>query len=264
MDDKGSALADRCKPRRKKMRTEGFFLKVLAGSALIGMLGMVGNERLDAEGVVFSPIRLLAAPVQDHIILFSFFLCLLVLRDPAHYLRSKIRKLVRWALQTAPEDYRFGSIGEDVYFNGNVTVRGAEKVNIGSNVHIGDNAWIHGHGGLFIEDNVHISRNLVLYTANHNFTGTCLPYDHTAIHRPVHIGKNVWIGMNVCIAPGTQIGEGAIIGMGSVISGEVPPLAIVGSQKWRILDYRDKAHYQKLEHREAYGGRNGVPLQGNP
>ena len=66
--------------------------------------------------------------------------------------------------------------------------------------------------------------------------------------------------MNVCIAPGTEIGEGAIIGMGSVVSGHVPPLAIVGSQKWRILDYRDKEHYEMLESKKAYGGRDGVPL----
>ncbi len=171
-----------------------------------------------------------------------------------------MRKFLQWANQTSPGDYRFRSIGEGVRFNGKVTIRGSEHVTIGTNVHIGDNAWIHGHGGVVIEDNVHISRNLVLYTANHNFTGSCLPYDHTATNRPVHIGKNVWIGMNVCIAPGTEIGEGAIIGMGSVISGQVPPLAIVGSQKWRLLGYRDREHYERLERKKEYGGRDGVPL----
>jgi maltose O-acetyltransferase len=59
--------------------------------------------------------------------------------------------------------------------------------------------------------------------------------------------------MNVCIAPGTKIGDGAIIGMGAVVSGEVPPLSIVGNQKWRIIGYRDKEEYDKLDKNRKYG-----------
>ncbi|MBO8132165.1 MAG: hypothetical protein H0Z29_11790 [Candidatus Marinimicrobia bacterium] len=45
--------------------------------------------------------------------------------------------------------------------------------------------------------------------------------------------------MNVIIAPGSIIKDGAIVGMGTVVSGEVPRLAIIGAQKFRILKYRD-------------------------
>jgi maltose O-acetyltransferase len=64
--------------------------------------------------------------------------------------------------------------------------------------------------------------------------------------------------MNVCIAPGTTIGDGAIVGMGTVVSGDVPPLAVIGNQKWRILRYRDRSRYEALDADEAYGGPNGV------
>jgi acetyltransferase-like isoleucine patch superfamily enzyme len=155
---------------------------------------------------------------------------------------------------------RLNKRGKHIHIRGAVMVSGAEKMAIGENVHIGQNAFIRAEGGLSIGDNTHISRNLVLYTTNHRYTGDRLPYDHTTIHKPVEIGRNVWIGMNVCITPGSKIGDGAIVGMGAVIAGEVPPLSIVGNQKFRIIGYRDPQHYQALEAAKAFGGTNGRPL----
>lgn len=74
----------------------------------------------------------------------------------------------------------------------------------------------------------------------------------------MEIGRNMWIGMNVCITPGSKIGDGVIVGMGAVISGEVPPLSIVGNQKLRILGHRDLEHYQFLDKTEAYQGVHGL------
>lgn len=151
--------------------------------------------------------------------------------------------------------------GAMINVRGKAIVSGAKHIEIGHNVHIGENAFIRGEGGLKIGDNTHISRNLVIYTINHQYEGIRLPYDDTLIKKSVEIGRNVWIGMNVCIAPGSKIGDGAIIGMGAVISGEVPPLSIVGNQKFRILGYRNPQHYQALEDAEAYGGINGRALE---
>jgi len=153
--------------------------------------------------------------------------------------------------------------GNDLKVRGLVQLSGAKYIEIGQNVHIGDSAFIRGEGGLVIGDNTHISRNLVLYTVNHRYKGDRLPYDDTVIKKPVEIGRNVWIGMNVCITPGSKIGDGAIIGMGSVISGEVPPLSIVGNQKIRILGYRNLQHYEALEIAKAFGGVNGRVLENN-
>ena len=101
---------------------------------------------------------------------------------------------------------------------------------------------------------------MVLYTINHAFHGSRLPYDDTMIKKSVSIGKNVWIGMNECIAPGTTIGDGAMIGMGTVVSGTVPAVAIVGNQKWRELAKRDRKHYERLDSKQCYGGVNGHSL----
>lgn len=150
-------------------------------------------------------------------------------------------------------------IGDNSFFWGNNHfVSKPEFLKIGENVHINDNCYIKSEGGVTIGDNTHISRNLLLYTVNHDFNGAALPYDEKMITKSVTIGKNVWIGMNVCIAPGTTIGDGAVIGMGTVVSGNVPPLSIIGMQKWRSIGNRNLEHYSLLENNKRYGGINGL------
>ena len=87
-------------------------------------------------------------------------------------------------------------------------------------------------------------------TRNHNYDGKDLksiPYDDVYINKPVIIKKNVWIGSNVLILPGVTIGEGAVIGMGAVLTKDVPDYAIVGGNPAKVLKYRNKETYQKLE-----------------
>lgn len=153
----------------------------------------------------------------------------------------------------------FKAMGEDSFFWGKKHfISGRDKISIGKNVHIGNNAWIRGEGGIEIGDNTHISRNLVLYTINHDYNGSTIPYDDNFIEKPVKIGKNVWIGMNVCIAPGTEIGDGCIIGMGTTVSGKIPPLSIVTAPKCIVVKNRDEEHYNYMEKTHRYGGSNGV------
>jgi len=153
---------------------------------------------------------------------------------------------------------RLGSCGEGSRIWGKVWIAGAAQMHLGDNVHIGRGAHIRAEGGLKIGDNTHISRNLTLYTVNHRIDGDLIPYDKALDEKPVEIGRNVWIGINVCIAPGTQIGDGAIVGMGTVVSGVVPPMTIVGGQKWRELGRRDETHYLQRDAEGAYGGADGV------
>lgn len=154
--------------------------------------------------------------------------------------------------------WKFHMFGKNSFFWGEKhLITGYENIEIGENVHINNNAFIRGEGGLFIGDNTHISRNLVLYTINHDFKGGLIPYNNQLLKKPVTIGSNVWIGMNVCITPGTTIGEGCIIGMGTVVSGEIPPLTIIGSQKWRTIGVRDVGRYNYLVGNQMFGGIDG-------
>ena len=152
---------------------------------------------------------------------------------------------------------KFGSCGDNVVLHGKLTVHCPSLLNVSGNVHINTNAFLRCEGGLSIGENTHISRNLTVYTANHNYKGDKLPYDHTLIKKAVSIGENVWIGMNVCILPGVTIGEGAIIGMGAVVSSDVEPLAIVGGNPARIIKYRDREHYLQLKQSGKISGASG-------
>jgi acetyltransferase-like isoleucine patch superfamily enzyme len=147
--------------------------------------------------------------------------------------------------------------GENVHIYFPFTIKGFKEMEIGNNIHINQGAYINAQGGLKIMDNVHIGPNLLIYTVNHNYMGDALPYDSSAINKPVLIGKNVWIGANVTIAPGSTIGDGAIIGAGVVVSGEIPTLTVVVSSRPKIIKYRDKEHYDRLEQLGRYGGVNG-------
>lgn len=182
---------------------------------------------------------------------------------PAYAVVQSLSLLSRlgWTAANEYQKSRFAHCGTGVRLHGRCRITAHGKVSLGNNVHINSNAFIRAEGGLNIGDNVHISRNLVLYTMNHNFEGSTLPYDQTHLEKPVSIGRNVWVGMNVLITPGVTIGDGAIIGMGTVVSRDVQPLEIVGNAPQRVIRERDAEHYHDLEKRRLYGGMSGYPLK---
>jgi acetyltransferase-like isoleucine patch superfamily enzyme len=150
--------------------------------------------------------------------------------------------------------------GDCVRINGSIRITDPTMFIIGSNVHIGKGAYFHTAGGLTIGDNCHVSRNVTIYTAQHRYEGTALPYDDEYSYSPVAIGKNVWIGMNASILPGVSIGDGAIVGMGAIVSRNVGDREIVGNPPLRVLKNREPQRYERLEREGAYGGINGRPL----
>src|SRR5690606_11293484 len=99
--------------------------------------------------------------------------------------------------------------------------------------------------------------DVVIYTINHNYRGSRLPYDDTHIAKSVEIGKNVWIGMGVTVVPGSKIGDGAIVGSGTVVYGEIGEGEIVGNAGLKVLGRRDLDHYKNLVLARKYGGVNG-------
>lgn len=147
---------------------------------------------------------------------------------------------------------KFGHCGDNVRLRAYSSFICPDMIKVGDNVHIGENAWFRADGGLEIGDNTIISRNCVIFTADHNYSGESLPLDNSYIKKPVCIGRNVWIGMNVMIIKGVTIGDGAIVGLGTVVVEDVPPLAIVGSYGQRVLKYRDRAHYERLDSERCY------------
>jgi acetyltransferase-like isoleucine patch superfamily enzyme len=181
-----------------------------------------------------------------------------IIKKIAKAIHPELEKIKQRKAVSYTTYHGFKKIGENSFFWGkNHKITGSQNFDIGNNVHINDGAYIRAEGGVTIGDNTHISRNMVLYSVNHDYKGNLLPYDNNLIHKEVVIGKNVWIGMNVCIVPGTIIGDGCIIGMGTTVSGNIPPLSIVGSAKAVVIGQRDANHYNLLDFHKKYGGIDG-------
>lgn len=136
--------------------------------------------------------------------------------------------------------------GKGVKIEGYIECRNPEGLKMGEYVYIGPDAKFWGTGNLIIGNNVVIGPCLTTITTNHNYRGVMLPYDKQAICKDIVIEDNVWIASHVCIVPGVRIGEGAIVSMGTVVTKDVPPLAIVGSNKLDVIGYRDEAAYQEM------------------
>lgn len=172
------------------------------------------------------------------------------------------RRLERARAHAWAEDARrrLGACGEGVHLSAFSTFVHPERIRLGDNVHIGRNAWFRGDGGIEIGANTHISRNVVVLSASHDYEGSRLPYDERFVTRRVRIGRNVWIGMNAMVVPGVSVGDGAVVAMGTVVVEDVPPLAVVGGTGQRVLKYRDRERYERLEREGRYGGRGGKAL----
>lgn len=158
-----------------------------------------------------------------------------------HYLKSSINRVLGKYCENS-----ISQKGINLWIKGMGVFTEPDKIVVGNYCRIGENAYFHTSGGLNIGDNVIISRNVVIYTANHNFHSMeYLPYDNTEITECVSIEDNVWIGMNVCILPGVVIHKNAIIGMGAIISKDVPENAIVVGIN-RVIGYRGKLEKYKM------------------
>lgn len=99
---------------------------------------------------------------------------------------------------------------------------------VGHRSQLGDNAQIGPH--VTIKDDMIMGPDVVIMTTSHAFEDPRVPINlqGTMEVRPVVIGNDVWICTRVIILPGVTIGDGAVIGAGSVVTGDVPPLAIMG------------------------------------
>lgn len=136
--------------------------------------------------------------------------------------------------------------GARCMFEGDGRIIDPDRLFLGDDVHIGRNFFIRASGEIHIGSNTHISRNVTLHTVNHNINGNLLPYDHTNVLKPIHIGNYVWIGMNCAVLPGVTIGDGAVIGMGAVIAKDVPAGSIVVGAAQREVGRRDFEHARRL------------------
>lgn len=111
--------------------------------------------------------------------------------------------LSRQRLTLRCEEHANISIGDNVFFNTNVSVTALEKIVIGNNVKIANNVVVVDH--------------------DHDYKNDYIGY----LTSPVMIEDNVWIGANSVILRGSHISQGAVIGAGTVVKGFIAKNTIV-------------------------------------
>ena len=125
-------------------------------------------------------------------------------------------------------------------------LRNKENIKLGGNVYIGGDCEFFAEGGLSIGKSTQFGRECLILTTNHNYKGQELPYDNVGILQSVEIGDNCWFGVRCIIMGGCKIEEGVVVAAGSVVTKSVPKYAIVGGNPAKIIGWRDKEHYEKL------------------
>lgn len=114
-----------------------------------------------------------------------------------------------------------------------------ENFKIDKTSHLKSGAFVDCSGGVVIGKYFHTGRNLTIFSSNHNYNSSKIPYDETPILKTVVIDDFVWCGANVTILPGVNVGEGAVIGAGSVVTKSVQKNSVVAGNPAKIIGKRD-------------------------
>lgn len=144
--------------------------------------------------------------------------------------------------------------GKDTFIDKSVYLNHPMNIEIGNNVSIRGNCQLYGLGGIVIGDGSILAHGVEILSANHNYNSSdlkSLPFDDRWDKRTVQIGDYVWIGTNAIVLPGVTIGKGAVIAAGSVVAKNVEEMAVVGGNPAKLIKYRDKKIFDKLEKKEA-------------
>lgn len=104
------------------------------------------------------------------------------------------------------------SVGAGGFFNQNVSIKCAEKIEIGNNVFIAPNVVIQDY-----DEHMVIKKG----------------YEQT---KPIIIKDHVWIGQNAMVLKGVTIGEHSIIAAGAVVTKDVAPHSLVGGVPAKVID----------------------------
>ena len=162
----------------------------------------------------------------------------------------RIRKAIGKAIT-----FKIKNKGKDLRIHGLNHIKNVEKLKVGNYERKGYNRYFHSGGGIEIEDNVQISRNVVIYSANHKYESSLVPYDISLKKKAVQIGQSSWIGMNVCILPGVKIGKGCIVGMGAIVTKDLDDGSIVVGQSAKKIKMRDMNHFDLLNTQKMWFGK---------
>jgi len=128
----------------------------------------------------------------------------------------------------------FGSIGENVYIEPNLTCEFGKNIFIGNDVYINVGAVLLDCSRITVGNHVLIGPNVGMYSGNHSLD----PEERAQgalIGGRITIEDKVWIAGDVKIMAGVTIGEGAVIGCGSIVTHDIPSRTVAAGNPCRVI-----------------------------
>ncbi|KAJ6094546.1 acetyltransferase [Penicillium canescens] len=122
-------------------------------------------------------------------------------------------------------------IGENCFFNWNVTILDTSLVVIG--------------------DRVQIGTGVSILTAGHD-TSILSRQKFVEFGHPVFIEDDCWIGANVVILPGVRIGKGTTIGAGSIVTKDIPAFSVAIGTPCRVRKIIQSAEEEEQDPNNQY------------
>ena len=142
-------------------------------------------------------------------------------------------------------------VGDDVWFDGRVTITFAARfadhpvLEVGDHTAIGHNCEFRIGKQITIGRNCNLSGSIILMDSNGHPGDPQLRCAGRAPDsedvRPIVIRDGVWIGLRCIIFPGVRIGEGSIVSAGSIVRTHVPPYSVVAGNPARVMFRLKKA-----------------------
>jgi len=136
-------------------------------------------------------------------------------------------------------------LGDDVWFDGRVTITFAARfadhplLEVGDKTAIGNQTEFRIGKRISIGKNCNLSGWTILMDSNGHPGDPALrwagrPPDPDDV-RPIVIGDGVWIGLRCIIFPGVRIGTGSIVSAGSIVRTHVPPYSVVAGNPAKVM-----------------------------
>jgi len=112
---------------------------------------------------------------------------------------------------------------------------------IGNNVGISEFCYFSIRGNLSIGNDVILGPYVKIFTENHSFEVSKIPFRlQEEIRADVKIGNNVWIGAGSTILPGVLIGNNVVVAAGSVVNKNVEDNSLVGGIPAKLIKSLNK------------------------
>ena len=142
----------------------------------------------------------------------------------------------------------FAEIGEGCYIEPPLHANwGGKHCHLGNNVYFNFNVTLVDDTHIYVGDYCKFGPNVTIATAGHPILPS-LRETGSQYNLPVKIGKCVWLGAGVIVLPGVEIGDNSVIGAGSVVTKNIPANVVAVGNPCRVLreiNEHDKQFYFK-------------------